>query len=189
MQTHNRAVVAAGFAALVFWPLSTNASTFILGKGFAHDCSVRALYGNKDVETLNICSQALELEPMSDDDYAKTLVNRGVVLMRRQSLDNAELDFTKAEKMTPKLSEIYVNRAVALMMMQKYPDALAQLDKGILLGSDELEKAYFDRALAKEKMGDVKGAYYDFKKASDLKPDWELPKKELTRFNVTRAPS
>jgi Flp pilus assembly protein TadD len=189
MQPHTRAALAAGFAVLVLWPLSSSASTVIFGRGFAHDCSMRALHGDKDIDAINICTDAIEEDLMSDADYAKTLVNRGVVNMRRSSFDNAERDFNRAQAIKPDLPEIYVNRAVVLMGRKQYQDAVAQLDRGIALGVDELEKAYYDRALAKEKVGDVKGAYLDFRKASDLKPDWEAPKTELTRFNVVRAPS
>jgi Flp pilus assembly protein TadD len=189
MQTHIRAAIAAGLAALIFVPLSAGASTIIFGKSFAHDCSLHALHGEHDAATLTICTNALEQDVMSQEDYAKTLVNRGVVLMRRASLDDATLDFDKAQKTMPSLPEIYVNRAVVLMKRHQFAEAVSQLDRGIALGTDEVEKAYYDRALAKEAVGDVKGAYYDYKKASELKPEWELPQKELVRFNVTRAPT
>jgi tetratricopeptide (TPR) repeat protein len=189
MHTHIRAAAAAGLAALIFFPLSAGASTIIYGKSFAHDCSLRALHGEHDAATLVICTQALEQDIMSEEDYAKTLVNRGVVSMRRTNFNDASMDFDKAQKITPGLPEIYVNRAVVLIKHHQFKEAVSQLDRGIELGTDEAEKAYYDRALAKEALGDVKGAYYDYKKASDLKPEWELPKNELIRFNVTHSPT
>src|ERR1700760_1591719 len=127
MQTHTRAAVAAGLAALILSPLPSAASTIVFGRGFAHDCSVRAMYGNKDDATIALCTTALEQDVLSDEDYAKTLVNRGVVSMRRANLDDAMSDFDKAQKMTPQLSEIYINRAVMLMKRKQFTDAVAQL--------------------------------------------------------------
>jgi tetratricopeptide (TPR) repeat protein len=189
MQTHTRAAAAAGLAALAFWPLSSSASTLIIGNGLAHECSVRAIYGSHDNQSLTICSTAIEQEFLSDGDYAKTLVNRGVVNTRRAALDDAARDFDRAQKVAPDLAEIYVNRAVILIKRKLFADAVSQLDRSIALGLDEPEKAYFDRAVAKEGAGDVKGAYLDYKKAVELKPTWDLPQQQLTRFNVTRAPT
>ncbi len=44
----------------------------------------------------------------------------------------------------------------------------------------------FDRALARERLGDVTGAYYDLQKAAQLNPSWDAPAKELAYFQVTR---
>ena len=37
-----------------------------------------------------------------------------------------------------------------------------------------------------EALDDLQGAYMDFRKASELKPDWEMPKKEMSRFVVEK---
>jgi tetratricopeptide (TPR) repeat protein len=189
MQTHIRAAVTAGVATLALWPLSSTASTFIIGNGFAHDCSVRAIFGLKDAETITVCSNAIDQEFLSDGDFAKTLVNRGVVLTRRASLDDASKDLDRAQKVAPDLAEIYINRAVILIKRKQFADAVTQLDRGLALGSDEPEKVYYDRGVAKEGIGDIKGAYLDYKKANELKPTWDLPPKELARFNVAPAPT
>ena len=49
----------------------------------------------------------------------------------------------------------------------------------------EPEKAYYNRGVAEERLGDVRSAYFDYRTASQLKPDWSLPKIELARFTVT----
>jgi tetratricopeptide (TPR) repeat protein len=182
------AAVAVGIAVLALSPGVTRASTAIFGIGYAHECSVRALLGQKDVLTLHVCTDALQ-DALNDGDYAKTLVNRGVVLMRRAKLDDAAKDFDQAQKYAVDLPEIYVNRGVVLMKQRQFAPAILQMDKGISLGPDEVEKAYFDRAIAKEAVGDIKGAYFDYAKAAELKPDWTAPKKEMARFNVQRPGS
>jgi len=50
-----------------------------------------------------------------------------------------------------------------------------------------MEKAYFNRALAREAAGDVKGAYLDYVKALQLKPEWAPAVKELARFEVRKG--
>jgi hypothetical protein len=42
------------------------------------------------------------------------------------------------------------------------------------------------RAIAHENLGDLTAAYRDYSKAAELDPDWDAPKKELTRFTVKR---
>ena len=56
----------------------------------------------------------------------------------------------------------------------------------ITLGmSDRLQLAYFNRGMARENLGDIRGAYYDYKRASDLDPKFEPAREQLARFTVT----
>ena len=68
---------------------------------------------------------------------------------------------------------------------EAYDKALQSLDQAIVYGSNDLHAAYYNRALAKEKLDDVEGAYYDFRRALELKPDWELAEWQLSRFEVS----
>lgn len=183
-----RAALAAGVslavAAVAFPALP---STIVFGSGFAGQCSREAIAGNFGNDVLKTCDRAIEQEFLTGDDFAKTLVNRGVIHMRRKNLNGAVRDFRRAEKMMPKLPEIYINRAVVLIKQGRYQDAVAQADHGIALMPDELEKAYFNRGLAREAAGDIKGAYLDYSKAQQLKPDWDPPQKELSRFQVQKG--
>jgi tetratricopeptide (TPR) repeat protein len=178
------AAVAA--SCVLLSPTMAGASTIVMGSSYAHDCSVQVIRGLSDNETLLMCSTALDVDPLTAPDRAKTLVNRGVLQLRRDNLTDAMSDLDRAEKIGPDLAEIYVNRGVALIRRKQYVQAIPQLDRGISMGADELEKAYYDRGIAKEESGDIKGAYFDYVKASALKPDWDAPKKELTRFVVQK---
>lgn len=163
-----------------------HASTRVYGSGLAASCSVLAIQGQFDRETLNTCTLALDTEPLGRESAAKTFVNRGVIYLRRAAYNQATKDFAQAERLSPALAEIFVNRGVVLMKQERWPAALAQLDKGIALNPDELEKAYYNRALAREQVNDIRGAYADFNKAVELAPDWDAPKKELLRYQVQR---
>jgi tetratricopeptide (TPR) repeat protein len=176
------ALIAAGALASTGY-----ASTKVYGSGLASSCSKLAIAGFSDRRTLDTCNLAIEQEAMGRENAAKTHVNRGVILLRRANLDSAAADFGRAERLMPSLPEIYINRGVVLIKQKRWAEAVAQLDKGISLNPDELEKAYFNRALAREQVDDVRGAYLDFRKASELAPEWDAPKKELMRYTVRRA--
>ena len=80
----------------------------------------------------------------------------------------------------------YVNRGGALVGQKRYMEALLEIDKGLALGPEEPEKAYYNRALANEGLDDIKAAYFDYRRAVELAPEWDIPKRELLRFSVAR---
>lgn len=180
-------IALTALAAIGALATTAYASTKVYGSGLATTCSKLAIAGVFDRQTLATCDLALETEALGRSDAAKTHVNRGIILLRREQFNKAADDFARAERLMPGLAEIYVNRGVVLIRQKKWTEALAQLDKGISMGPDELEKAHYNRAIVREQVDDIRGAYMDYLKASQLAPEWELPKKELARYTVRRA--
>ena len=178
--------LAAGAAAL-FLASSASAAVTVLGGGLAHECSLAARDGRADTDSVAICSMALESEPLSGRERAGTYINRGVIKLRLKAFESAKQDFDMAIRADKTLGEAYVNRGAALIALKRYPEGLADIDKGIALGSEEPEKAWYNRGLAHEKLDDMKSAYFDYRKALELKPDWDMPQKELQRFTVTEV--
>lgn len=172
-------ILSLGFAA----PASSAA--FVLGGGLASACSRMAVEGRSDEYSLNTCNYALETETMGKRDRAATLVNRGVIQLRRKQYDRANRDFDQAIRLAPAMGEAFVNRGAALLAQRRWQEGMADIDKGLALDPDEPEKAYFNRALAWEALDDMEAAWRDYSKALALKPDWEAPRKELARFTVT----
>ena len=166
-------------------PAAAGAMT-ILGESKAADCSRAALFGRDDDNSLKTCDMALAEEPMDQMRKASTFINRGIIHMRRRSFDLAQADFDDAVARKPRLGEGWVNRGALLIGTRRFAEGLADTSKGIELGIMEPEKAYYNRALAYEGLNDPRSAYYDYQQALSLKPDWDLPKKELARFTVTR---
>lgn len=162
------------------------AAVTVIGGGLAQTCSKSALAGASDAAAEAVCTTALETEFLSPRDLAGTYVNRGVMKLRRKLFAPALADFDLAVRAKPELGEIYVNRGAALIGQRRYADGLADLDHGLSLGVEEPAKAYYNRALAHEGLDDVKAAYLDYLKAVELAPDWDAPKRELTRFHVAR---
>ena len=173
-------VLTLGFAA----PAASAA--YVLRGGLANACSQFALDGRSDDYSLNTCTYALETEVLVKRDRAATLVNRGVIQLRRKKYAAANRDFDTAIRLQPAMGEAWVNRGAALIAQKRWQEGMVDIDKGLSLGPDEPEKAYFNRALAWEALDDMEAAWRDYSKAVELKPDWDAPRKELARFTVTR---
>jgi tetratricopeptide (TPR) repeat protein len=88
--------------------------------------------------------------------------------------------------MDTNLGEGYVDRGAIMIVMRRYDDAVADFDKGISLGANRLQIAYYDRAIADEALGNIRAAYEDYKKAAEIQPDFALATQQLTRFRIVR---
>ena len=61
-----------------------------------------------------------------------------------------------------------------------------QIDRGLALGVREPQKAWYNRGVANEGLGDLTAAYRDYSRAAELDPEWTAPKSELARFSVSQ---
>lgn len=168
-----------------------------LDGGYAELCSAAAKK-LEDPGRLDITGSRLGLSPLEACDLAVSTPdstpelragsynNRGVVKFSLGDLDGALADFDAAIVVREDLGQAHVNRGYIFVARQRWQDCIAAFDRGIALGAMELEKAYFNRGIAHEELGHVREAYYDYLKASELKPEWEDPKRELSRFSVKR---
>jgi tetratricopeptide (TPR) repeat protein len=181
-----RFVLATALAVTFVAAASAQGGTLVIGNGLAADCSQEAIKGRSDKSVLDLCTMALETQLMPRNDTAKTYVNRGVVYLRRGVYAMAEKDFASAERLVGNLPEVFINRGAVRIRQHRFEEAVEQIDKGLAMGPVEPEKGYFNRAVAKEALEDLQGAYMDFRKASELKPEWDEPKKQMARFVVER---
>jgi tetratricopeptide (TPR) repeat protein len=179
-------VIAIATAAALAAGAAHAGAVTVLGGGMARDCSVAALGGQSDLKAEELCTLALQTEPLSLRDRAGTYVNRGVLKLRRKEFAQAQWDFNRAVETKPDLGEAYVNRGAAYVGARRFAEGLADINRALELGVDEPEKAYFNRALAYEGMDNLKAAYFDFRKAQELAPAWDQPGKELARYTVER---
>jgi tetratricopeptide (TPR) repeat protein len=86
----------------------------------------------------------------------------------------------------PDEPETYLNRGSALIRREDAANAIAMFDQAIQRNTRRPELAYYGRALANELSGNVRAAYRDYRRASELAPRWSEPRIELRRFRVTR---
>lgn len=134
---------------------------------------------------LETCNRAFEEEALSEHDAVATFVNRGILHMRRGSLDTAIADFDSAIARDPKEPEAYLNKGAALIRVPGSARAAIPLFTAALeRNTRKPALAYFGRGIAHEEIGDVKAAYYDYKSASAADPGWQQPIAELARFTV-----
>lgn len=177
------AVSAAAFVLLANAPAHGASSVF--GSGPARACFEAANTGRTDLGALMDCDTAIGGQELSARDRAATVVNRGVIHLLRRDPAKALEDFDRAISWRPDLGEAYVNRGAALILKGEYRAAVQSINRGLELGAEDPHEAYFNRAIALERLDDARGAYDDYTRAAALKPDWALPRQELARFTVT----
>lgn len=148
-----------------------------------------ANYKATDAEVAK-CTKAAKLADF-DGDRAAALSNRSLLNFVRTDYDAAMADNTAALKLDGSLAEAVVNRGAIYLEMHRPSDAAANFSRALTLAPANAEKIhfyqakiYFDRAMAREDMGDLKGAYADYAEASRLAPQWDQPKQEMSRFSI-----
>jgi tetratricopeptide (TPR) repeat protein len=158
----------------------------VLGGGAARECSNAALAGESDLRFQETCTIALTSEAHDRLDRAGTFINRGVMKLRRKQFAEAKMDFDSAIEAAPELGDAYVNRGAALLGARRTAESLADFNRALQLGVQEPEKAFYNRALAHEHLGDRAAAFEDYQRAITLRPEWELPRREIARFEAKR---
>jgi tetratricopeptide (TPR) repeat protein len=164
-----------------------------VGSGLGHDCFVHAKTGNNLREGVVICNQALDHDVLTKKDRAGTYDNRGVILDMLGRTEEAAADFNQSIALDSTLGDPYVNLGAMLIKKGQHEEALNHINKGIDLGMAFIHIGYYDRAVAEQMLGRFKEAYYDYKKALELEPDFKMASDRLKDFTVTtvrtRAPS
>lgn len=177
-------LVSASMSAAASRPESYQ-SVSKFGTTAAQECYYAAKQKRVLREGIAVCDQALDEGVMSTRDRAATFVNRGILKMASHDNDGALSDYNAAIRVLPDLGDAYVNRGLYYMYVGHQDElAIDEINKGLALGTSDESTAYYGRALAYEALDRITEAYYDFKRALELKPGWDLPKKELVRYSV-----
>jgi tetratricopeptide (TPR) repeat protein len=174
--------LCAGLVGLM--TLEGSAASTSFGPGPAKACYEAASARDGSLAALAECDAAVTGQDLNSRDRAATLVNRGVLRLIRREPQAALADFDLALRLRPELGEALVNRGAALVLLGRHAEAIEAITAGLQIGTEEEHEAYFNRALAYERMGETAKAYADFRRAQELKPDWALPGVELARFSV-----
>jgi tetratricopeptide (TPR) repeat protein len=179
-------MLMASVAALSLASGVANAAISVLGGGQAQDCFQAAKAEKSDNASLEMCNDALDTEFLSPEDRGGTLINRGVMRLRRAEYEAARADFNAGIALIPGVGEGWINRGAMFIGERRYKEALSDIDKALSLGLREPAKAYYNRAIAYEGLDNETQAYLDYQQALVLRPGWALPEHELLRFTVTR---
>jgi tetratricopeptide (TPR) repeat protein len=163
------------------------AGTFSIGNSYALDCYQAAHARDHDTNALYHCNLALDQEGLDAANRAATLVNRGVLYMRNRNYNSAERDFNRAMATDEANPEAYLNMAIAhLQKNENDTSVMPMIEKAIALNTKEQALAYYSRGVLHERNGNIRQAYYDYKKAHELAPDWDEPTRDLERYQVVR---
>lgn len=158
------------------------AVTIIGGDAYASRCIVNVSAGDSSELTLDTCTRALRNPRLNDEGEAQLLINRGIVHLRRGNGEAAIADFDVVLEEDDENAEARLNRAAALVQLGRHGPAIAEITEALSLGVSEPHKAYFNRAAAREALGDIRGAYEDYSTALEIQPDWGAASAELARF-------
>lgn len=176
-------------AAAPAFAAATWSSSSLLATGTADRCaaaSAAAQEGAAVTESaLANCALAVKLA-YYDKARAEVLNNRSVLHYVRGDYGAALADNTAALKLNDRMAEAIVNRGSIFLVQHRAQAAAANFDRALAFNPANTEKVYFNRALAREEMGDLSGAYADYAQAAKIAPQWEQPKREMIRFTIVR---
>lgn len=135
---------------------------------------------------IQTCDRAIQIGGLSSYETVATHVNRGILRLRRSQIDAAIADFDRAIAIDPAQPEAYLNKGAALIRREQPREALPLFTVALERNTRRPEIAYYGRAIANEALGNVRAAYGDYRRASELAPEWSEPRTELARFRVGR---
>lgn len=128
------------------------------------------------------CNRAVRDEARNRPNLAITYINRGNIHLARAEYPLALADFDAAIALFPENAEAHLNRGVALIATEQFGPAIVSLTEAVSRGVHEPHKAYYNRAVAREALGDFRGALEDYSTALAIRPDWGLADAEMQRL-------
>ena len=165
-------------------------SAAVTSRDSARDCYLATLSASGSSQTgLQACTVALE-DATEDGMRAGVLANRAYIRLRTADYAGTVADSDLSLSLEPELAAANLNRGAGLIGLGRYQEALPSLEKAVALSrGSKLQLAYYNRAIARENLGDIRGAYFDYKMAVDLDPKFAAAAEQLARFTVTTDPS
>jgi tetratricopeptide (TPR) repeat protein len=162
------------------------------------------------VSPIQLCTLAIQ-EGGDAVSRAANYNNRGVLHFAAGNTDDALADFTEAVHLNDTLVFAHINRGNIFNLREQWEQAISAFNRAIELGIEprpgrvgetiesaesrqasearavrELAGAHFNRGIAHENLQQLREAYLDYLRASELAPEWDEPLRELERFEVVR---
>jgi tetratricopeptide (TPR) repeat protein len=176
-------------AALAAFAAPAAAAVLAIGTTSARMCYEAARSPlNPTPSDLRRCDMALTQDALIGYEVVATHVNRGILKVRRGNIAGGIADFDAALARDPDQAEAYLNKGVALMRRDNVGDALPFFTVALEKNTQRPALAYYARGVANEALGNIRDAYMDFQRASQLEPEWREPQIELSRFQVRGQP-
>jgi tetratricopeptide (TPR) repeat protein len=191
-------VILATAAVLAFSPAmkasATESEAVLMGSPDAlQQCAITAARSAAThaelTRGLGFCDTAVEISKYRRDELAAAYINRSAVRLAAGQYAGALADSKAAIQVKAIMPQAHINLGIALSAENRNGEAVHAFTDALALNPSHPEIVYFDRALAREDDGDMKGAYLDYRNASQLAPTWDLPKQQLARFTVAHSPT
>lgn len=161
------------------------AAVSVYGNTTARACYEAALSEQYSAANLGICDDALGDRGLGLRDRVATYVNRGILHVQHGAYAEAIADYDRAIALDAAEPDAYLNKGLALLRRDGSGEQAAPLfTMAIERGTREPAIAYYVRGVANELNGDIPAAYADLRRAAQLAPDWDVPARDLTRFEV-----
>jgi tetratricopeptide (TPR) repeat protein len=191
-------IVLAAASALVLAPVmkasADESDSVLMGSPDAlarcSDAAARAATSDVSVRhDIGFCDTAVEISRDRRAELAAAHVNRSVLRLAAGQYQGALDDSNAAIHLKPIIPQAHINLGIALSAEKRNGEAVVAFSDALALNPSHPEIVYFDRAMAREDNGDMKGAYLDYRQASQLAPTWDTPKQQLARFAVAHTPT
>jgi len=154
------------------------------------DAAARAVTSDVSVSRgIGFCDTAVEISRDRRDELSAAYVNRSVLRLAAGQYQGALADSDAAIHVKFVVPQAHINRGIALSAEKRNQEAVVAFTEALALNPSHPELVYFDRAMAREDSGDMKGAYLDYRQASQLAPTWDTPRQQLARFAVAHTPT
>lgn len=162
------------------------------------------------ISPIRVCTLAIEAGG-ERANRAANYNNRGVLHSEAGNLDAALADFEEAVRRDQRLVLAHINRGNIFIRREQWEKAISAFDLAIELDTrpeadhvvevtdteqsgapdevnviPEMARVHFNRGVAHEHLQQLREAYLDYRRASELAPDWDIPRQELERFDVVR---
>lgn len=181
-----RMVLLAGAAALAAGAAHAHSVTVIGSNADAIACYRAADSERARPEAVPACTAALRDGDLMMRDVMATHVNRGIVLFRLERFEEAIADFDAALALQPGQPDALVNKGITMLAGGAGIDeSLAMIEAGLANGPQRPWVGYYGRGVAHELAGRDAQAYRAYKRAEELRPNWEPARAALARFHVT----
>ena len=180
-----RMMIATIATSVVLTGAASAQSMVVIGNSPAAQCFENARWQRAYTSAIAPCDEALASDEISSRDRNRTLINRAVIFLHLERPTEALSDLDAARDSGYNVPEVDMNRSAALIRLERYEEAVEAASQAIENGLREEEKAYFNRAIAYERMGWIAQAYDDFRAAVALAPHWDEPREQLERFRVS----
>lgn len=178
--------LAGAFVVLAAGPAQADVTLTLNLPSSVRNCAELASTGDASDTALMACDRALAQRSLDYQLRQTLLLNRGIIHARRNEAQAALADFDAIIAVNEDNAEAWLNRGVTLMMMDNFGPAIAAFTEALSLGVHQPHLAYYNRAAAREALGDLRGAYEDYSTALEIAPDWGQADAERRRLAQRR---